>query len=129
MGTATAPRVVTGHIGLNVSDLERSIAFYRQAFGFDELAVSADGAQRFAFLGFDSGPVLTLWEQSSGEFSAATPGFAPSVVPSGFRAAGAAGGGDLEATIDGVRTRRGCRAPGGRGLGRHLFHRSGWNTS
>ncbi|WP_079671374.1 VOC family protein, partial [Mycobacteroides abscessus] len=74
MGTATAPRVVTGHIGLNVSDLERSIAFYRQAFGFDELAVSADGAQRFAFLGFDSGPVLTLWEQSSGEFSAATPG-------------------------------------------------------
>lgn len=74
MSTATAPRVVTGHIGLNVSDLERSIAFYRQAFGFDELAVSADGAQRFAFLGFDSGPVLTLWEQSSGEFSAATPG-------------------------------------------------------
>ncbi|MDO3069974.1 VOC family protein [Mycobacteroides abscessus] len=74
MGTATAPRVVTGHIGLNVSDLERSIAFYRQAFGFDELAVSADGAQRFAFLGFDSGPVLTLWEQSNGEFSAATPG-------------------------------------------------------
>ncbi|SKF92359.1 Lactoylglutathione lyase [Mycobacteroides abscessus subsp. bolletii] len=74
MGTATAPRVVTGHIGLNVSDLERSIAFYREAFGFDELAVSADGAQRFAFLGFDSGPVLTLWEQSSGEFSAATPG-------------------------------------------------------
>lgn len=74
MSTATAPRVVTGHIGLNVSDLERSIAFYRQAFGFDELAVSADGAQRFAFLGFDSGPVLTLWEQSSGEFSAATQG-------------------------------------------------------
>lgn len=74
MGTATAPRVVTGHIGLNVSDLERSIAFYRQAFGFDELAVSADGAQRFAFLGFDSGPVLTLWEQSNGEFSAATLG-------------------------------------------------------
>ncbi|WP_255784729.1 VOC family protein, partial [Mycobacteroides abscessus] len=56
MSAATAPRVVTGHIGLNVSDLERSIAFYRQAFGFDELAVSADGAQRFAFLGFDSGP-------------------------------------------------------------------------
>lgn len=74
MSTAIAPRVVTGHVGLNVSNLTRSIAFYRQAFGFDELAVSAEGARRFAFLGFDSGPVLTLWEQSSGEFSAATPG-------------------------------------------------------
>lgn len=74
MSTAIAPRVVTGHIGLNVSDLEKSIAFYRRAFGFDELALSADGAQRFAFLGFDSGPVLTLWEQSSGEFSSVTPG-------------------------------------------------------
>ncbi|CPW49273.1 Lactoylglutathione lyase [Mycobacteroides abscessus] len=60
MGTATAPRVVTGHIGLNVSDLERSIAFYRQAFGFDELAVSADGAQRFAEMGTWIGHGLRL---------------------------------------------------------------------
>lgn len=74
MGTVIAPRVVTGHIGLNVSDLERSVAFYRQAFGFEQLAANEDGAQRFAFLGFDDGPVLTLWEQSNGEFSAATPG-------------------------------------------------------
>ncbi|TDZ90155.1 VOC family protein [Mycobacteroides salmoniphilum] len=74
MGTAITPRIITGHIGLNVSDLERSVAFYRRAFGFDQLVASADGAQRFAFLGFDGTPVLTLWEQSSGEFSAATPG-------------------------------------------------------
>jgi catechol 2,3-dioxygenase-like lactoylglutathione lyase family enzyme len=74
MSTAIAPRVVTGHIGLNVSDLERSVAFYRQAFGFDQLVLSTDGAQRFAFLGSDGTPVLTLWEQSRGEFSAATPG-------------------------------------------------------
>ncbi|MBA0044931.1 VOC family protein [Mycobacteroides sp. LB1] len=74
MSTAIAPRVVTGHIGLNVSDLERSVAFYRQAFGFDQLVLRADGTQRFAFLGSDGIPVLTLWEQSRGEFSAATPG-------------------------------------------------------
>lgn len=74
MGTVIAPRVITGHIGLNVSDLGRSVAFYRRAFGFEQLAANTDGAQRFAFLGFDGGPVLTLWEQSNGEFSAATPG-------------------------------------------------------
>ncbi|MUM17255.1 VOC family protein [Mycobacterium sp. CBMA271] len=74
MSTVIAPRVVTGHIGLNVSDLERSVEFYRRALGFDELVRSADGTQRFAFLGFDGVPVLTLWEQSHGEFSAATPG-------------------------------------------------------
>ncbi|WP_078315724.1 VOC family protein [Mycobacterium sp. D16Q16] len=74
MGTAIAPRIITGHIGLNVSDLERSVAFYRRAFGFEQLVASLDGAQRFAFLGFGGSPVLTLWEQSSGEFSAATPG-------------------------------------------------------
>ncbi len=74
METAITPRVITGHVGLNVSDLERSVAFYQRAFGFDQLVVSADGAQRFAFLGFDGVPVLTLWEQSRGEFSAVTPG-------------------------------------------------------
>ncbi|OHU18112.1 glyoxalase [Mycobacteroides franklinii] len=74
MSTAIAPRVVTGHVGLNVSDLQRSVAFYRKAFGFEQLAASTDGAQRFAFLGFEAGPVLTLWEQSSGEFSAGIPG-------------------------------------------------------
>lgn len=74
MSTAIAPRVATGHIGLNVSDLERSVEFYRRTFGFDQLVLSTDGEQRFAFLGFDGAPMLTLWEQSRGEFSAATPG-------------------------------------------------------
>lgn len=74
MSTGIAPRMVTGHIGLNVSELGRSVEFYRRAFGFDQLVLSTDGAQRFAFLGFGTAPVLTLWEQSHGEFSAATPG-------------------------------------------------------
>ncbi len=63
----------TGHIGLNVTDLDRSVEFYRRALGFDEIG-RGDGERRFAFLGVDGVPKLTLWQQSSGEFSTKTPG-------------------------------------------------------
>ncbi|RJO74725.1 VOC family protein [Nocardia panacis] len=66
--------LATGHIGLNVADLERSIEFYRRALGFEQLTASVDGERRFAFLGRDGKLVLTLWEQSTGSFSTATPG-------------------------------------------------------
>jgi len=33
--TALAPSVRFGHVGITVSDLERSLAFYRAAFGFE----------------------------------------------------------------------------------------------
>ncbi|MVU76892.1 VOC family protein [Nocardia sp. ET3-3] len=70
----TAPVLATGHIGLNVTDLDRSVAFYRRALGFEQLGAGGDGAQRFAFLGRDGKLQVTLWQQSDGEFSAKTPG-------------------------------------------------------
>jgi len=75
MTTAIAPQLATGHIGLNVSDLDRSMDFYRRAFGFEQLAASADGDEkRWAFLGANGKLVLTLWQQSDGAFSTETPG-------------------------------------------------------
>ncbi|MEV4235224.1 MULTISPECIES: VOC family protein [unclassified Nocardia] len=74
MTTAIAPELATGHIGLNVSDLNRSVDFYRRAFGFEQLAASADDDKRWAFLGANGKLVLTLWQQSNGTFSAETPG-------------------------------------------------------
>jgi catechol 2,3-dioxygenase-like lactoylglutathione lyase family enzyme len=63
-----------GHIGLNVSRLDRSIDFYRAVFGFDVLQRSADAARPFAFLGHDGAVVLTLWQQGEGGFAANRPG-------------------------------------------------------
>ena len=74
MTTAVTPRLVTGHIGLNVSDLDRSVDFYRRAFGFEQLAASADDGKRWAFLGANGKLVVTLWQQSDGAFSTDTPG-------------------------------------------------------
>lgn len=64
----------TGHIGLNVTDLARSTAFYRTVFAFDVVGERTDGVQRFAFLGRDGALVLTLWEQSAGTFASDRPG-------------------------------------------------------
>ncbi|GAB2935579.1 VOC family protein [Micromonospora polyrhachis] len=64
----------TGHVGLNVTDLDRSIAFYRKVFDFETLGESREGDRRFAFLGLDGKLVLTLWQQSTGEFATELPG-------------------------------------------------------
>jgi catechol 2,3-dioxygenase-like lactoylglutathione lyase family enzyme len=64
----------TGHVGLNVTDLARSTAFYQRVLGLDEMGGQADGDRRFAFLGQDGALVLTLWEQSAGTFPTALPG-------------------------------------------------------
>jgi lactoylglutathione lyase len=63
-----------GHIGLNVSRLDRSIGFYQEVFGFDLIRRSDDAGRAFAFLGRDGAPVLTLWQQSDGAFAANRPG-------------------------------------------------------
>ncbi|MEV0462781.1 VOC family protein [Nocardia tengchongensis] len=70
----TAPVLAPGHVGLNVTDLDRSVSFYRRALGFEQLGTGGEGAQRFAFLGRDGQLQVTLWQQSNGEFSAKTPG-------------------------------------------------------
>ncbi|MEV0027682.1 VOC family protein [Nocardia sp. NPDC050793] len=74
MTTVTTPRLATGHIGLNVSDLDRSVDFYRRALGFEQLAAGGATERRWAFLGADGKLVITLWEQSDGVFSTETPG-------------------------------------------------------
>jgi lactoylglutathione lyase len=48
---ATASRTLqTGHVGINVSDLNRSIDFYTQVFGFEVSARGTEPDRRFAFL-------------------------------------------------------------------------------
>ncbi|MGY1895470.1 VOC family protein [Nocardia gipuzkoensis] len=74
MTAVAAPQLATGHIGLNVSDLDRSVEFYRRALGFEQLAASTDAQRRWAFLGAGGKLVVTLWEQSDGAFSTETPG-------------------------------------------------------
>ncbi|MFE1881807.1 VOC family protein [Streptomyces diastatochromogenes] len=59
----------TGHTGLNVTDLDRSLAFYRDVLGFTLLAEGKEGDRRYAFLGDGGeGPVLTLWQQAQGAY-------------------------------------------------------------
>ncbi|GAA2891770.1 VOC family protein [Streptosporangium fragile] len=64
----------TGHIGLNVSDLDASRDFYRKVFGFEVLGESTDADRRYAFLGLDGRLMVTLWQQSEGRFATGTPG-------------------------------------------------------
>ncbi|MGV9328602.1 VOC family protein [Streptosporangium sandarakinum] len=64
----------TGHIGLNVSDLDRSRDFYVKVFGFEIVNESDREDRRFALLGFDGALVLTLWQQSEGRFATGLPG-------------------------------------------------------
>jgi lactoylglutathione lyase len=64
----------TGHIGLNVSDVDRSKAFYKEVFGFDVITESTKEDRRFVFLGRDSKVALTLWQQSEGRFDKGLPG-------------------------------------------------------
>jgi lactoylglutathione lyase len=68
--TALATTFATGHVGLNVSDLDRSVDFYARVFGWD-VKQRGDG---YAFLGDDDRLVLTLWRQSDGAFATDRPG-------------------------------------------------------
>jgi len=59
----------TGHIGLSVTDLDRSRGFYTRVFGFDVLAESEEENRKFCFLGYGDELVVTLWEQSDDRFT------------------------------------------------------------
>lgn len=75
--TTTSPTLTslqTGHVALNVTELERSQAFYQRLLGLSVAGEGTDAAQRWVFLGRDGRLVLTLFQQSSGQFSAASPG-------------------------------------------------------
>jgi lactoylglutathione lyase len=64
----------TGHIGLNVSDLDRSKKFYEEVFGFTAVGESREEGRRFAFLGQEDKLVLTLWQQAEGRIERRHPG-------------------------------------------------------
>ena len=70
----TAGSFETGHVGLNVNDLERSKEFYQDVFGFEIRGESTAADKKYAMLSKDGKLVLTLWQQSSAEFSRQTAG-------------------------------------------------------
>ena len=74
--TTTGPLagLTTGHVGLNVTDLERSTAFYSAVLGLDVLGTSTRPGRAYAFLGSGGTLVLTLWQQGEGSFEPARPG-------------------------------------------------------
>ena len=64
----------TGHIGLNVTDLEHSQEFYRDILGFELIGESREPGRLYAFLGLNGEIILTLWQQSTGRFGVELPG-------------------------------------------------------
>ncbi|MBC2900988.1 VOC family protein [Streptomyces cupreus] len=64
----------TGHVGLNVTDLNRSLAFYRDVLGFDLLVEGKEDGRRFALMGEGATLALALWQQADGMYDKARPG-------------------------------------------------------
>lgn len=73
-GTPQPTQFQTGHVGLNVTEMERSQAFYQKVFGFEVMHEGTEPERRFVFLGDGKRLVLTLWQQSEGRFPAHAPG-------------------------------------------------------
>ncbi len=75
MPQPTGPKTLqTGHVGLNVTDIDRSRDFYREVFGFEVQTEGRDGDRRWAFLGREDRLLVTLWQQSEGTFATGLPG-------------------------------------------------------
>ncbi|MFE9773117.1 VOC family protein [Streptomyces sp. NPDC005931] len=64
----------TGHIGLNVTDLDRSLAFYRDLLGFTLIGEGKEEGRRYAFLGDGRSLVIALWQQADGPYDAVRAG-------------------------------------------------------
>lgn len=65
-----APTFATGHVGLNVTDLDRGRDFYVSVFGWEVQAEGREDGRHYAFLGDGDRTVLTLWEQADRPFAA-----------------------------------------------------------
>ena len=66
MADAIDPRVDVGHVHLKVSDLERSIAFYRDVLGFELRQRVGDEAAFLAAGGYHHHVGLNTWESHGG---------------------------------------------------------------
>jgi lactoylglutathione lyase len=62
------PDIAPGHIGLSVTDLGRSVAFYQDVLALEVIQLSAEAGRGFAFLGAGGRLFLTLWQQSRQAF-------------------------------------------------------------
>ena len=60
----------TAHIGINVTDLDRSLGFYGDVLGFDVIGSGDADGRRYAFLGQDGKLAVTLWQQAEGGYDA-----------------------------------------------------------
>ena len=60
--------IAPGHVGLSVTDLALSLAFYQDVLGLEVIQVSNEPERRFAFLGAGGRLFLTLWQQSTEPF-------------------------------------------------------------
>ncbi|MGP3927204.1 VOC family protein [Streptomyces sp. 8N616] len=75
MGQSTGIKSLqTGHVGLNVTDIERSLPFYAEVFGFEVLSEGKEEGRRWAFLGREGHLLVTLWQQSDSGFTASSAG-------------------------------------------------------
>jgi lactoylglutathione lyase len=60
-----ASTIALGHIGINVSDIDVSEAFYQEVLGFRVGDESLEFPFRYASMMLDGKPVLTLWEHGA----------------------------------------------------------------
>ncbi|MGA5097964.1 VOC family protein [Streptomyces lavendulocolor] len=63
-----------GHVGLNVTDLERSLAFYGGVLGLQVLHEGKEDGRRYALLGRDGRLTIALWQQADGAYAPALAG-------------------------------------------------------
>ena len=70
----TPPNLQTGHVGLNVTDVQQSTDFYVRVFGFEVMGEGKEEGREFAFLGHDGRLMIALWQQANEAFDKAKAG-------------------------------------------------------